>query len=233
MAILEVHEYIDNYNEILHSIESEKRAKVTILPVSKSHPVEALVNAYESGLRAFGENYVQEMVDKYETVTDEMKSNIEWHFIGSLQTNKVKYIAPFVNCIHSVSKLKLAKEIDKRAKENNRIINILLQVNTSGEDSKSGCEPHEAEEVIKSALGLENVKFVGLMTISGLESTDEERKEEFKLLRKIRDDIETNLSIELPELSMGMTSDYHEAIEEGATIIRIGTAIFGKREYIK
>lgn len=233
MAILEVHEYIDNYNEILHSIDSEKREKVTILSVSKSHPVEALINAYKSGLRVFGENYVQEMVDKYETITDEMRHNIEWHFIGSLQTNKVKYIAPFVDCIHSVPKLKLAKEIDKRAKENNRTINVLLQVNTSGEDSKSGCEPHEAEEVIKSSIGLDNIKFVGLMTISGLESTDDERKEEFKLLRKIRDEIETNLSIELPELSMGMTSDYHEAIEEGATMIRIGTAIFGKRIYSK
>lgn len=233
MAVLEVNEYKDNYNEILHSIESNKVSKVKILSVSKSHPVEALINAYESGLRVFGENYVQEMVDKYETISTEMKNNIEWHFIGSLQTNKVKYIAPFVNCIHSVSKLKLAKEIDKRAKENNRTIDILLQVNTSGEDSKSGCQPDEAEEVIKSSLDLENVKFIGLMTISGLESTDEERKEEFKLLRKIRDGIEINLSIDLPELSMGMTSDYHEAILEGATMIRIGTAIFGKREYTK
>jgi pyridoxal phosphate enzyme (YggS family) len=233
LAVLEVSEYIENYNEILQSINSDKVSKVKILSVSKSHPVEALINAYESGLRVFGENYVQEMVDKYETISDEMKSNIEWHFIGHLQTNKVKYIAPFVNCIHSVYKLKLAKEIDKRAKENNRIIDLLLQVNTSGEDSKSGCEPHEAEEVIRSSMGLENVKFVGLMTISGLESTDEERKAEFKLLRKIRDEIEMNLSIELPELSMGMTSDYHEAIEEGATMIRIGTAIFGKREYTK
>jgi hypothetical protein len=233
LAVLEVNEYKNNYNEILHSIESNKVSKVKILSVSKSHPVEALVNAYDSGLLVFGENYVQEMVDKYETISTEMKNNIEWHFIGSLQTNKVKYIAPFVNCIHSVSKLKLAKEIDKRAKENNRTIDILLQVNTSGEDSKSGCQPDEAEEVIKSSLDLENVKFIGLMTISGLESTDEERKEEFKLLRKIRDGIEINLSIDLPELSMGMTSDYHEAIEEGATMIRIGTAIFGKREYTK
>jgi len=233
LAVLEVSEYIENYNEILHSIDSDKVSKIKILSVSKSHPVEALINAYESGLRVFGENYVQEMVDKYETISNEMKRNIEWHFIGHLQTNKVKYIAPFVNCIHSVYKLKLAKEIDKRAKENNRIIDLLLQVNTSGEDSKSGCEPREAEEVIRSSMGLENVKFVGLMTISGLESTDEERKAEFKLLRKIRDEIEMNLSIELPELSMGMTSDYQEAIEEGATMIRIGTAIFGKREYTK
>ncbi|MER3328223.1 MAG: YggS family pyridoxal phosphate-dependent enzyme [Candidatus Kapaibacterium sp.] len=233
MAILEANEYIENYNDILHSIDSDKREKVTILSVSKSHPLEALTNAYESGLRVFGENYVQEMVDKYETISEDMKSNIEWHFIGHLQTNKVKYIAPFVNCIHSVYKLKLAKEIDKRAKENNRTINVLLQVNTSGEDSKSGCEPQLAEEVIKNSLGLENLKFIGLMTISGLESTDEERKEEFKLLRKIRDEIEKKLSIELPELSMGMTSDYHEAIEEGATMIRIGTAIFGKRVYTK
>ncbi len=233
MAILEVHEYIDNYNEILDSIDSNKRDKVRILSVSKSHPVEALSNAYESGLRVFGENYVQEMVDKYDTISEEMKKNIEWHFIGHLQTNKVKYIAPFVNCIHSVYKLKLAKEISKRAKDNNRTINILLQVNTSGEESKSGCTPKEAKDIVKNILELENIKMIGLMTISGLESTNEERKEEFKLLRKLRDDIEKDLSIDLPELSMGMTSDYHEAIEEGATMIRIGTAIFGKRVYNK
>ena len=228
-----MHEYIDNYNEILHSINSNKRENVKVLSVSKSHPVVALCNAYESGLRIFGENYVQEMVEKYETVSEEMKNNIEWHFIGHLQSNKVKYIAPFVNCIHSVYKLKLAKEIDKRAKENNRTIDVLLQVNTSGEDSKSGCKPKEADEIIKSSLELENIRFIGLMTISGLESTDEERKEEFRVLRKLRNEIEENLSVELPELSMGMTSDYHEAIEEGATMIRIGTAIFGKRVYSK
>ena len=233
MAILDVNEYIDNYNEISNSINKDKIGKVKILSVSKSHPVEALVNAYKSGLRVFGENYVQEMVDKYDTVSEEMKKNIEWHFIGHLQTNKVKYIASFVNCIHSVYKLKLAKEIDNRAQENNRKIDLLLQVNTSGEESKSGCEPEEAESVIKSCLELENINFIGLMTISGLESNNEERREEFILLRKVRDEIESNLSIVLPELSMGMTSDYNEAIEEGATMIRIGTAIFGKREYTK
>lgn len=233
MAILDIKEYKDNYNEIRDSIRSDKKEDIKILSVSKSHPVEALLNAYESGLRVFGENYVQEMVDKYKAIDEETRKDIEWHFIGHLQTNKVKYIAPFVNCIHSVYKEKLAKEIDKRAKENNRIINVLLQINTSGEDSKSGCSPDEAELILKNSLELENITFVGLMTISGLESTNDERKQEFKLLRKLRDQLEDKFNISLPELSIGMTSDYHEAIEEGATMIRIGTAIFGERKKLK
>lgn len=233
MAVLEVEEYRNNYNDIENSIAEEKKSKVKIVSVSKSHTVEALIRAYKSGLRVFGENYVQEMVDKYEFVDSELKSEIEWHFIGHLQTNKVKYIAPFVDCIHSVYKLKLAKEIDKRAKENNRKIDILLQVNTSGEESKSGCTLADAKEIVIGIAELENVNLKGLMTISGLESTDEERKKEFNDLRLLRDKLENELDISLPELSMGMTSDYQLAIEEGSTLIRIGTAIFGKREYTK
>lgn len=233
MSILELSDYKENYNRIFDSIEESKKAKVKIICVSKSHPVEALVNAYNSGLKVFGENYVQEMVDKYSTISNEIKKNIEWHFIGHLQTNKVKYIAPFVNFIHSIDKVKLMKEIDKRAGENNRIINGLVQVNISNEVSKSGCEIDEAMEIVKQSINLKNIKIVGLMAISGLESTDLERKNQFEKLRDLRNKVETNLEIKLPELSMGMTDDYHLAIEAGSTMIRIGTAIFGKREYIK
>lgn len=233
MAVLEVEEYKSNYDRIANSIREDKKHEVKIVCVSKSHPVEALISAFESGLRIFGENYVQEMVDKYNDVSSSMKKNIEWHFIGHLQTNKVKYIASFVDCIHSVYKLKLAKEIDKRALENNRVIDILLQVNTSGEDSKSGCNKIDAKQIVKDIIGLKNVKLKGLMTISGLESTDDERKLEFNELRELRDNLEKEFKIELSVLSMGMTSDYQLAIEEGSTMIRVGTAIFGKRDYKK
>jgi pyridoxal phosphate enzyme (YggS family) len=229
LAILEVHEYKQNYDSIASSIDVEKRSRVKIVSVSKSHPVEALINAYASGLRVFGENYVQEMLDKYNVVSDELKTGIEWHFIGHLQSNKVKYIAPFVNCIHSVDKLKLAIEIDKRAKENSRIIDAFLQVNSSGEDSKSGCEASEAEAILREAQSLTNINFMGLMTISGLESTDEERKQQFEMLSHLRDSLEERLKIKLPDLSMGMTDDYQLAIASGSTLIRIGTAIFGTR----
>lgn len=231
MSVLKVSEYKSNYEEIANSIAKDKQSSVKIVCVSKSHPVEAMIAAYEAGMRVFGENYVQEMVDKYEFVNEELKSEIEWHFIGHLQTNKVKYIAPFVDCIHSVYKLKLAKEIDKRAKENNRTINILIQINISHEDSKSGCEAEEAAELLEQIGSLENVKVVGLMAISGLESTDSERREQFSVLRNLRDELEKSSATSLPVLSMGMTSDYQIAIEEGSTMIRIGTAIFGKREY--
>lgn len=233
MLVLEPDEYKSNYDKISDSISNSAKRNIKIICVSKSHPVDSLINAYQSGLRVFGENYVQEMVDKYESISGVIKKNIEWHFIGHLQTNKVKYIAPFVDYIHSVDKLKLAQEIDKRANENNRNINILLQVNTSDEDSKSGCKINEAEQIIEQMLNLKNIKIVGLMTISGLESSDEERNSQFKELCNLQKRINSNLNINLTELSMGMTDDYHLAIDAGATMIRIGTAIFGKREYIK
>ncbi len=231
MALLDTEQYKRNYDNILNSISDSYKEKVKIISVSKSHPKEAMKRAYDSGLNVFGENYVQEMVEKYEWLDKETKDNIEWHFIGHLQTNKVKYIAPFVNCIHSVYKLKLAKEISKRAKQNDRTIEILLQVNTSREESKSGCNPKESLEIAKGIQELENVSLKGLMTISGLDSTDEERKKEFELLNTIRKNIKNEFGLELNDMSMGMTSDYQLAIDQGSTMIRIGTAIFGERVY--
>ena len=231
MALLDKEMYIENYNRISESIAKEKKGEVKIISVSKSHPKEAMKRAFDSGLRVFGENYVQEMVEKYEWLDENTKNEIEWHFIGHLQTNKVKYIAPFVNCIHSVYKLKLAKEINKRAEQNNRAIDILLQVNTSGEDSKSGCNPNDALDIAKGIIDLENVNLKGLMTISGLDSTDSERKKEFALLNELKHKINDEIGTDLKELSMGMTADYQLAIEEGSTMIRVGTAIFGERVY--
>jgi len=231
LALLDTEQYIKNYNEILGSITESKQDEVKIISVSKSHPKEAMKRAYDSGLRVFGENYVQEMVEKYEWLEEGIKSEIDWHFIGHLQTNKVKYIAPFVDCVHSVYKLKLAKEISKRAKQNERTIDILLQVNTSGEDSKSGCDPSDAVDIAKGIIELDNVNLKGLMTISGLDSTDDERKEEFALLADLKNKINNQLNIHLQELSMGMTADYQLAIEQGSTMIRVGTAIFGERVY--
>lgn len=231
MALLDTEQYINNYNEILDSIKESKRNDVKVISVSKSHPKEAMKRAYDSGLRVFGENYVQEMVEKYEWLEEGIKSEIEWHFIGHLQTNKVKYIAPFVDCVHSVYKLKLAKEINKRAEQNDRTIDILLQVNTSGEESKSGCNPSDAVDIAKGIIELENVNLKGLMTISGLDSTNDERKEEFALLADLKNKINNELNIDLQDLSMGMTADYQLAIEQGSTMIRVGTAIFGERVY--
>ncbi len=231
MALLDTEQYINNYNEILGSITESKQDDVKIISVSKSHPKEAMKRAYDSGLRVFGENYVQEMVDKYEWLEEGIKSEIEWHFIGHLQTNKVKYIAPFVDCVHSVYKLKLAKELNKRAEQNSRTIDILLQVNTSGEETKSGCSPSDAVDIAKGIIELDNVNLKGLMTISGLDSTDEERKEEFALLADSKNKINNELNIDLQELSMGMTADYQLAIDQGSTMIRVGTAIFGERVY--
>lgn len=231
MALLDKEQYKENYNSILNSIPEEKKENLRIISVSKSHPKEAMKRAFDAGLRVFGENYVQEMVEKFEWLDDKTKDKIEWHFIGHLQTNKVKYIAPFVNCIHSVYKLKLAKEINKRANQNDRTIDILLQVNTSGEDSKSGCNPNDALDIAKGIIDLENVNLKGLMTISGLDSTDSERKKEFALLKDLKNNINNELGTDLNELSMGMTSDYQLAISEGSTMIRVGTAIFGERVY--
>ncbi|MFN3196447.1 MAG: YggS family pyridoxal phosphate-dependent enzyme [Chlorobiota bacterium] len=231
MALLDKEQYKENYNSILNSIPEVKKNNLKIISVSKSHPKEAMKRAFDAGLRVFGENYVQEMVEKFEWLDDKTKDKIEWHFIGHLQTNKVKYIAPFVNCIHSVYKLKLAKEINKRANQNDRTIDILLQVNTSGEDSKSGCNPNDALDIAKGIIDLENVNLKGLMTISGLDSTDSERKKEFALLKDLKNNINNELGTDLNELSMGMTADYQLAISEGSTMIRVGTAIFGERVY--
>lgn len=233
--ILSIEELKSNYGRIRALADESainagrKASDVTVIAVSKTHPVEMLRNAFDAGIVCFGENYAQEFRDKLEVLN--VYDNIEWHFIGHLQTNKVKYLAPYVHTIHTVDSQKLAEEIGRQAIKNNRTINILIQINTSGEESKSGCEPDEAIELAKSILNIEGVVLKGLMTIGTFADDEKIYRAEFRLLREIKDKINSELGINLTELSMGMTHDFGAAIEEGATYVRVGTAIFGSRYY--
>jgi len=203
---------------------------VKLVAVSKTYPAEAVLEAYAAGQRIFGENKVQEMADKHVLCP----ADIEWHLIGHLQTNKVKYIAPFVSLIHSVDSLRLLQEIDKRAIANNRVIRCLLQIFIASEETKFGLDRPECLELLASDAyaQLKNVKISGLM---GMASFSEDRKkvrEEFRSLRNLFEEIKRTgfqNDDEFTELSMGMSNDMDIAMEEGATMVRVGTAIFGHR----
>lgn len=200
-------------------------AEITIVGVSKTKPADAIRDAAAAGLHDAGENYVQELVTKHEELGD----LVRWHFIGHLQRNKVKYVAPFVHMIHAVDSERLGEEIDRRAGENERRIPVLLQVNTSGEESKFGCDPDAAPELGDRLASLPNVDLVGLMTLAAWLDDPEGTRPMFRLLGRVRDDLRGRLGLPLPHLSMGMTNDFEVAIEEGATLVRIGTAIYGER----
>lgn len=210
---------------------NRKREDVTLISVSKTKPVEMLMEAYDLGVRVFGENKVQELVDKYES----MPKDISWHMIGHLQTNKVKYIADKVALIHSVDSLKLANTINKEAKKHNRVIPILIEVNVAKEESKFGVYPEELEEILREIAKLQNISIKGLMTIAPNVANPEENRAVFSTLRKLLVDMnDKNIdNIHMRLLSMGMTGDYQVAIEEGATMIRVGTGIFGERNYFE
>ena len=202
---------------------------VTIIAVSKTQPASILIEAMNCGITLFGENYAPEAVEKQRALSA-IGLNPEWHFIGHLQSNKVKLIAPFVTMIHSVDSVKLAKEISKCAGQHNRRIDILIQVNTSGELSKSGCTPSEVHTIASEINQLSSITLCGLMTIPSFTATDEELRSEFTLLRNMRDELHV-IYPSIHHLSMGMSGDYPLAIAEGATMVRIGTAIFGERTY--
>lgn len=206
---------------------------VRVLPVSKTHPVAVLEAALQAGINCFGENYVQELREKMEHFhTLPIQSQPQWHFIGHLQKNKVKYIARDVTLIHSVDSANLAQEIDKQARKHNRIIDVLLQVNTSGEESKFGCAPADVLALAEAVVPLPNIRVRGLMTIAAFADDPEVTRPMFALLRTLRDDLQRRFPhVEFRELSMGMTNDFATAIQEGATFVRIGTAIFGQRDY--
>ncbi|MBQ1823316.1 MAG: YggS family pyridoxal phosphate-dependent enzyme [Lachnospiraceae bacterium] len=206
-------------------------SEVTLITVSKTKPLSDLRIAYEEGSRDFGENKVQELVSKI----DEMPSDVKWHLIGHLQRNKVKYIAGKVAMIHSVDSYRLAEEINVQAKKNSCVIPILIEINIAGEDTKFGIKPEEAEELIREISELENVKVSGLMTIAPNVANPEENRAYFKAMKDLFVDISTkNIdNVEMKVLSMGMTNDYTVAVEEGATMIRVGTGIFGARDYSK
>ena len=206
-------------------------SEVTLITVSKTKPLSDLRIAYEEGSRDFGENKVQELVSKI----DEMPSDVKWHLIGHLQRNKVKYIAGKVAMIHSVDSYRLAEEINVQAKKNSCEIPILIEINIAGEDTKFGIKPEEAEELIREISELENVKVSGLMTIAPNVANPEENRAYFKAMKDLFVDISSkNIdNVEMKVLSMGMTNDYTVAVEEGATMIRVGTGIFGARDYSK
>lgn len=221
---------LNNVRNAAHKNQRDPNS-IKIVAVSKSHPPEIIELAIKAGINSLGENYAQELKDKHQYLLDSGIKIPEWHFIGHLQSNKVKYIAPFVSMIHSVDSQSLAEEISKQAEKNNRVIDILLQVNTSGEYSKFGCEPEKVIDFFDSVARIKNLNVLGLMTIGTFSDNENIIRAEFKLLRELKDSINKTKGVNLLHLSMGMSHDYEIAIEEGATIARIGTAIFGERIY--
>ncbi len=225
----------ENYAKVLNNVNNacaragRSMDDVTLIAVSKTKPVEMLREVYECGCRDFGENKVQEIMDKYE----KLPSDIRWHMIGHLQTNKVKYIVDKVYMIHSVDSLKLAKEISKEAVKKNVTVKILLEVNVAKEETKFGLLTEEVLDFYKEVVDLPGLKVCGLMTIAPYVENSEENRQHFVNLKQLMVDIvdEKTDNISVGELSMGMTGDYEVAIEEGATYVRVGTGIFGERNY--
>ena len=227
----------DNYNTVKENIRKacEKAGRpaeeVTLLAVSKTKPVDMLMDVYRAGARDFGENKVQELMDKI----PQMPSDIRWHMIGHLQRNKVKYIVDKVWLIHSVDSLRLAEEISRESVKKQVKVNILIEVNVAQEESKFGTTVEETTELIRSIAVLPGVHIKGLMTIAPFVEDPEENRTYFQKLRQLAVDIRNknidNVSMNI--LSMGMTGDYMVAAEEGSTIVRVGTGIFGERDYSK
>ena len=214
-------EHVENTIDEACRQSGRNRSEVTLIAVSKTKPVEMLKEAYETGCRDFGENKVQELVDKYEV----LPKDIRWHMIGHLQRNKVKYIVDKVYLIHSVDSLRLAEEISKEAAKKNVDVNILVEVNVAGEETKFGTGCEEAQ--------LPHVHIQGLMTIAPYVENSEENRIYFQQLKKLSVDISSeNIdNVSMKVLSMGMTGDYAVAVSEGATYVRVGTGIFGERNY--
>ena len=204
-----------------------------LIVVSKTQPMESLQVAYAAGQRIFGENKAQEMQAKAVA----LPKDIEWHMIGHLQTNKVKYIAQFVSLIHSVDSIKLLEEIDRQGKKVDRTIDCLLQIYIANEETKFGFSPEEAVELIENFPStLSNIKIIGLMGMATFTDNQGQIRSEFKILKNIFENLKSRKlpdNISMLELSMGMSSDYKIALEEGSTLIRIGTAIFGERNILK
>ncbi len=227
----------DNYLEVQKNIDDackavgRDRSEVTLIAVSKTKPISELMEAYEAGARDFGENYVQELVDKI----PQMPSDVRWHMIGHLQRNKVKYIVGKVSLIHSVDSLRLAEEISKESVKQGVVSDILLEVNVAGEESKWGGSLEETIELVKTAAKLPNIKINGLMTVAPYVDDSEENRQVFVKLKKLSVDINEQSidNVIMNTLSMGMTGDYMVAAQEGATLLRVGTGIFGARNYNK
>ncbi len=214
---------IEQYQQISRELAT---ANVTLVAVSKTKPIEDIEALYQLGQRDFGENYVQELVDKQSN----LPNDIRWHFIGHLQSNKVKYIAPFVHLIHGVDSLKLLKEIDKQAAKNNRIIDCLLQVHIATEETKFGMDEQELKDAIDQLHLFQHVRVCGLMGMASFSDDKEKVRAEFKSLYHLfRQSAISNQPSAI--LSMGMSGDYTIAIEEGSNMVRIGSLLFGARVY--
>ncbi len=203
-------------------------SEIGLVAISKKKPPEMITQAHEVGVTVFGENYIQEARDKYDELSE---LGVFWHFTGKLQSNKAKYAVKIFELIHSVDSIKLAREINKQAKKIDKIQDILIQINISGEDTKSGTTLDEAASLVEEASALTNVRVKGLMTLPSNFADPEGSRPSFRAIRELKDKINQNLDKDslLTELSMGMTGDYKIAIQEGATLVRIGTAIFGPR----
>ncbi len=220
----------EKYKEIVSDLEEKN---VTLVAVSKTKPVEEILELYNLGQRDFGENYVQELVEKHQ----QLPKDIRWHFIGHLQSNKVKLIAPFIFLIHSVDSQKLLKEINKQGAKNNRIINCLLQVHIAKEETKFGLDENELKEIIQTTnfenttneeKSFKNVSLKGLMGMASFTDKVKIVRTEFQSLKEIFDQFNSHHS-SFNTLSMGMSADYKIAIEEGSNMVRIGSLLFGKR----
>jgi pyridoxal phosphate enzyme (YggS family) len=219
--------------EIQKKIQEIKKLisdNVSLVAVSKTKPIEDLQEAYDAGQRIFGENKIQEMVDKF----DVLPKDIQWHMIGHLQSNKVKYMAHFVDLIHGVDKFKTLKEINKQAQKHNRVINCLLQAKIAKEETKFGLSFEDIDQILQSPemTALENIKIVGFMGMASFTDNQTQLKEEFSSLKNFFEKHKTQTAIancQLDVLSMGMSGDYNLAIENGSTMIRVGSSIFGKR----
>ncbi|NOZ48391.1 MAG: YggS family pyridoxal phosphate-dependent enzyme [Chlorobi bacterium] len=216
--------------ENIKKIKKSIPEKVKLIAVSKTKPNSLILEAYDIGQRIFGENKIQDLVQKYE----ELPKDIQWHMIGHLQTNKVKYIAPFISLIHSVDSLKLLKLINKEATKHHRTIDCLIQMHIAEEETKFGCNLIEAREIINAYFNenLENVRIVGVMGMATYTTDEEQIRKEFKQLKNVFNTLRKEFFIQhlfFSEISMGMSSDYLIAIEEGSTMIRVGSSIFGAR----
>lgn len=221
----------ENLMDVKTAIETAAKAagrapsSVRLLAVSKTFPVDSILDAYRAGQRLFGENRAQEIEGKAAI----LPKDIEWHFIGHLQGNKAAGVVKVADWIHSVDSIRLLERIDRLAGEQGRSPRILIEVNISGEGSKCGLRPEEAHGVAEATIGKSHVRLSGLMTMAPYGASKEQLADVFSGLRGLRDDLECKLGLKLPELSMGMSGDYVEAIAQGSTIVRVGSAIFGNR----
>lgn len=226
-----------NINEINEKIDAackkagRNRDDITLIGVTKTIDEDIINASLELGISDIGENKVQEITRKY----DQIKKGVKWHLIGHLQSNKVKYIIDKVDLIHSVDSVKLAREINKRAKQHNKVMHILIQVNIADEDSKFGISSESVHDLLEEISAFEHIKVMGLMNIAPFYDEPEQARNDFKVMKNIFDTIETAAidNVEMKYLSMGMTGDFEVAIEEGANLLRVGTGIYGARDYSK